>query len=596
MLFRRKKNKRKVLSLNDRDLIKNFAVEHLQTGYTHGEVVNLKKVLNKRGLSCSEEKVLQLIKNEINLQREIDTQRKENAKREEQEMKEKRRQFRENRKQILKGGKKITPGTGGKRKEKNCSVEKEDLIRNFAVNHLEKAYTPQEVNELKEILNKKGIPYSDEELRELIKVQKEKQKRVQRRKENLTRKFAVKNHLETRYTSLEVSELKEILNENGISCSEKETTGLIKKWQDKEIEKQELAAKRKQAAFQRKKERAEEAKRKENERIEREKEELMQRKKEIERKRDELAIQKRKERIERKKRVELLKKERRERAKKKEREIKEKTQELISSGNYILVNKFAKKYGLNYDYSSEKSPTYSLEKKIYKLKRLMEVKGTNLSQSQLREIINREIKRQEYEAFASKILYNQPDDIKGYVKNLVDIYGENYSQCKDLFLTLLKENKIVFNENNLNTLIQSTIEQKELELLENELLDFDSYNTEIINSLDSLTGYEFEDFLKGLFNKMGFTAEATKLSGDQGADLIIEKFGKKIAVQAKRYNGKVSNTAIQEVTASIAYYGANSGMVVTTGEFTVSAIELAMSNNIKLIGRQKLEELIQKYY
>ena len=95
---------------------------------------------------------------------------------------------------------------------------------------------------------------------------------------------------------------------------------------------------------------------------------------------------------------------------------------------------------------------------------------------------------------------------------------------------------------------------------------------------------------------MGFTAEATKLSGDQGADLIIEKFGKKIAVQAKRYNGKVSNTAIQEVTASIAYYGANSGMVVTTGEFTVSAIELAMSNNIKLIGRQKLEELIQKYY
>ena len=441
MLFRRKKNKRTVLSLNERDLIRNCASHHLKTSVHPQEVGYLKGVLSKNGLSCSEEEILQLIENEISLQREM---QKREA-----------------------GMKKIAV-------EKEKPAERRKKVKN---------------------------EYNEEEMKEKRRQFKENRKRILN--ENKRIKF-------------EIAEIK----------------------------------------------RKEEAKKKEKECIEREK------------------------------RVEQIEKRKIEIAKKKEQEFKEKTQELLSSENYVLLKKFVKKYGQDY----ARGPTDDLEKKIRKFRRLMEAKGTILSPSQLRKLIVMEIKLQEYEAFSSRMLYNQPNNIMEYVKNLVDIYGENYSQYKDLFLKLLKENKIVFNENNLNTLIQSTIEQKELELLENELLDFDSYNTEIINSLDSLTGYEFEDFLKGLFNKMGFTAETTKLSGDQGADLIIEKFGKKIAVQAKRYNGKVGNTAIQEVTASIAYYGANRGMVVTTGEFTVSAIELARSNRINLIGRQKLEELIQKYY
>ena len=93
---------------------------------------------------------------------------------------------------------------------------------------------------------------------------------------------------------------------------------------------------------------------------------------------------------------------------------------------------------------------------------------------------------------------------------------------------------------------------------------------------------------------MGYDVEQTKLSGDQGGDIVIRKFNKKIIVQAKRHKVKVTNKAVQEVVASIKHYNADGGMVVTNNFFTNSAIDLAKSNNIELIDRPKLEELILK--
>ena len=60
-----------------------------------------------------------------------------------------------------------------------------------------------------------------------------------------------------------------------------------------------------------------------------------------------------------------------------------------------------------------------------------------------------------------------------------------------------------------------------------------------LNDIDKLSGSEFETFLKILFEKMGYEADKTKGSGDQGADLIINKLGHKIAVQAKRWMEKL---------------------------------------------------------
>lgn len=116
-----------------------------------------------------------------------------------------------------------------------------------------------------------------------------------------------------------------------------------------------------------------------------------------------------------------------------------------------------------------------------------------------------------------------------------------------------------------------------------------------IEDLDVMNGFEFESFLIKLFSNMGYKVEQTKLSGDQGADLIIERNKNKTVVQAKCYSGKISNKAVQEVVASIKYYKASDGIIVTNSYFTPSAIKLADSNQVRLIDRNKLKELIKKY-
>jgi len=114
-------------------------------------------------------------------------------------------------------------------------------------------------------------------------------------------------------------------------------------------------------------------------------------------------------------------------------------------------------------------------------------------------------------------------------------------------------------------------------------------------NIDNFSGYEFENFLVILYKKMGYKVTHTKLTGDQGADLIIERNGEKNIIQAKCYEGSVGNKAVQEATAAVRFYQAVGGIVVTNSTFTKSAIELAKSNKIKLIGREKLLSLIEEF-
>ena len=91
-------------------------------------------------------------------------------------------------------------------------------------------------------------------------------------------------------------------------------------------------------------------------------------------------------------------------------------------------------------------------------------------------------------------------------------------------------------------------------------------------------------------------ARARESSHDQGADLLLYRPGEKIAVQAKRYNSKVTNQAIQEVVGSLQFYNADKGWVVTTNTFTQSALDLAKANNVELIDRFRLELYLTEYF
>ncbi|WP_202818794.1 restriction endonuclease [Clostridium botulinum] len=193
----------------------------------------------------------------------------------------------------------------------------------------------------------------------------------------------------------------------------------------------------------------------------------------------------------------------------------------------------------------------------------------------------------------------------------IDIFNNlniNYDNlAKEKFTFYLMKNQ-KFNTNNYNILecldiLNENIEEKNqknyLDDFEKKLLDeYEKNNISSkfsIHDIDLMTGREFEIFIGTLFEKMGYIVEITQCSGDQGIDILIEKNNQKIGVQVKCYSNKVTNKAIQEVTAGLNYYNCDKGMVITNNYYTNSAIELSEANNIVLWDRDMLKQLLDEF-
>lgn len=102
--------------------------------------------------------------------------------------------------------------------------------------------------------------------------------------------------------------------------------------------------------------------------------------------------------------------------------------------------------------------------------------------------------------------------------------------------------------------------------------------------VERMTGVEFEMFLARLLREHHFeNVRGTPVTGDQGADLLAERAGRKIVIQAKRYTGHVGNAAVQEVIAALSFYGGDEGWVITNSSFTPAARALAQKAGVRLI-------------
>ncbi len=107
----------------------------------------------------------------------------------------------------------------------------------------------------------------------------------------------------------------------------------------------------------------------------------------------------------------------------------------------------------------------------------------------------------------------------------------------------------------------------------------------------TMDGEEFEEYLEALFVARGYQVTPTSSGSDLGADLLIEKNGRKTAVQAKhRVQRDVGIIAVQEINAARAYYRAKDALVVTVGSFTKQAIELAKAGQVELWDGARLEQ------
>ncbi len=192
-------------------------------------------------------------------------------------------------------------------------------------------------------------------------------------------------------------------------------------------------------------------------------------------------------------------------------------------------------------------------------------------------------------------------------KSMIESFGGNVS--KEMVIALLIESgwrfesafrlgalykildklNLSFTKEEIENLIKETKERIELKEFEQSL---GSQKKADIGDSKDLDGHEFEGYVQKLFEFLGYTVVRTPLTGDQGADLIISKDGMKTVVQAKKYEGSVSNKAIQEVVAAKNYYKAEKMMVVTNSSFTKGAIDLALSNNVELWDGEKLQNIV----
>jgi HJR/Mrr/RecB family endonuclease len=185
------------------------------------------------------------------------------------------------------------------------------------------------------------------------------------------------------------------------------------------------------------------------------------------------------------------------------------------------------------------------------------------------------------------------ENIKGTYVMLYHNILKNISKhvpC-DVFFKLYDNDKV----KNVYLLLQK--HQDEIVKKERDRLLRGDFEREKQKEIDDLSfrgiksGYDFEEYLRIIFKKLGYKVEITKKSNDQGGDLIIVRGNERTVVQAKYYSNPVGNKAIQEVFAAISFYKANKGMVVTNSTFTSSAVALAEVNGITLVDGEELSRI-----
>lgn len=116
-----------------------------------------------------------------------------------------------------------------------------------------------------------------------------------------------------------------------------------------------------------------------------------------------------------------------------------------------------------------------------------------------------------------------------------------------------------------------------------------------IANIDSMTGIEFEQYLQKLLANQGYSVYVTQASGDLGVDLIASRDGDKIAVQAKRYNTRVTRRAISDAIAGMYHYDCNEAMVITNNYFSPGAVALAQSTECILVDRDTLAKWVNEF-
>lgn len=119
-----------------------------------------------------------------------------------------------------------------------------------------------------------------------------------------------------------------------------------------------------------------------------------------------------------------------------------------------------------------------------------------------------------------------------------------------------------------------------------------------IEQVDKLNPNLFEAFIAALYKSMGFNVFLTPYSNDKGADVVAISKEKCFLIQAKQCKSNIGIEAIQEIYGAKNYYELKfkeifNLVVITNNEFSQAAITLSDANNVCLINRKKMNDLME---
>ena len=193
-------------------------------------------------------------------------------------------------------------------------------------------------------------------------------------------------------------------------------------------------------------------------------------------------------------------------------------------------------------------------------------------------------KRKKFQKY--HILFPRDDlhSLEDYIDLYLIYFGPRYRDYHYDFCILLKKRKISFGtacdlDNSINYRLMTGV--------------YKNFQLGRRSELDQMDGVQFEVFLSKFFLHCGYSVEKTPPSHDYGADLIIQNYSGRFAVQAKRHKKTVGIKAVQEVSSSIPVYHADKAKVITTSKYSRDAVKLAEVWGVELWDGERLKnELI----
>lgn len=240
------------------------------------------------------------------------------------------------------------------------------------------------------------------------------------------------------------------------------------------------------------------------------------------------------------------------------------------------------------------------------LKELLGEKGIDVTYSELKDIIDQEVRKQEYAAFCRQMdnATKKRAKYQDYISSFVELFGRGDPKTLGYLGQLLSDRKLfrVDFEDAVVGHHETTEKGQRMKKFQSKLNSAKKQDYKLLEepriSLDDIVAmdsFEFASFLSNLFYQMGYEIDATRRIDENTRDLLISKMGSKTFVRATNYKGYIDEGAINEVQMINDKYKCDKVAVISVSSFSSGARKVAQETGTVLWNKKKLSESIRKY-